>query len=64
MNSGSSLTVAERVTLSRAGFTDRQISDHMQKFKNLFHISPFLTRELEHYQRLVKQEKGPRDDRG
>ena len=61
MSAGSVLTDAERVVLSRAGFTEREISLYRQKFKNLFHVSPFLTGEFEEFQRLVKQEKGLRD---
>lgn len=41
------MTVTERITLKRAGFTDRQISDHRTKFENLLRINPCLTSELE-----------------
>lgn len=51
------LSEAERVMLSRAGFTEREISLHRQKFHNLFRISPFMTGEFEEFQRLLKQEK-------
>jgi hypothetical protein len=57
MSAGTVLTDAERVVLSRAGFTEREISLHRQKFKNLLQISPFLTAEFEEFQRLVKQAK-------
>ena len=53
MSAGTVLTDAERVVLSRAGFTEREISLHRQKFKNLLQISPFLTAEFEEFQRQI-----------
>ena len=46
------MTNIERITLKRAGFTDRQISDHRAKFENLLRINPCLTSELEELHRL------------
>lgn len=41
-NPGAALSNNERLTLSQAGFTARQISEHRQKFYNLFNIAPFI----------------------
>jgi hypothetical protein len=57
MSAHSLLTDAERVVLSRAGFTEREISLYRQKFHNLFRINSFLKNEFEEYQRLVKQSR-------
>lgn len=46
------MTVTERITLKRAGFTDRQISDHRTKFENLLRINPCLTSELAQFEKL------------
>ena len=42
----SKLTVDENAVLLRAGFTQREINTHGQKFHNLFRIEPFLTHEV------------------
>ena len=55
------MTRTELLTLKRAGFTDRQISDHRQKFQNLLRVNPCLTTEIAQFHRMQEEIRQLRD---
>ena len=52
----SELSDAYRFTLSRSGFTEREINTMKRKFYNLFCVTPLMSTEVEEYRKWANGE--------